>query len=124
MMRPALIAMLAGCGGTGSGLDGAQPLATLTVGEQTQLCQYLADAYPARIVSCTMSDQRMGGAPTVPQCTSTLQRFAMANPACPATVAQTEACYTALAAWTDGEVCMPPPLPTVCAPLRTPDCSK
>jgi len=123
-MRSAIIAVLAGCGGTGSGLEGTQRLATLTVAEQTQLCQYLADAYPQRTVVCTMSDQRMGGAPLVPDCVNGLQSFASANPGCPATVAQTEACYTTLAAMSDGEVCMPPPIPTVCAPLRTPDCSK
>jgi hypothetical protein len=122
--RALLVVALVGCGGTGSGVDGSLRLATLTADAQSQLCVYLADAYPERTVQCTMTDQRMGGAPPVPQCLNMLQAFATANPACPATVAQAEACYTALAAYTDGEVCVPPALPTVCAPLRTPDCNK
>lgn len=122
-MRAAVLIALAACGGTGSGVDGTRPLIALTVDEQTQLCQYLADAHPARVVVCTMNDQRTGGGPELSTCVSGLERLASANPTCMATEAQAEACLSAIAAYSDGEVCMPPPLPTICAPLHTPECS-
>lgn len=103
------LAALVACGGDddveadGSGLDGSQPVSSLSADERMRFCEW------------AIAEQ--GGAGTVHQCdtfTLTVQmcvdQFASVLTSCTATVAQAEACVDAVAAMPCGQA-------TACAPL-------
>ena len=114
-----------GCGDSGSGISGAKKLNELSVGEATDLCNYIGDLQgPPRTVDCgggntyTTEDFDEAG------CTMDLSMFSTDAPDCTATVSDAEACFATIGAFTDEELCSETtPIPPECAPVFSDACN-
>jgi hypothetical protein len=112
-----------GSGGTGSGLPGTKKVVDLTTGEIDQFCTFVVAAFPTRTITCGTQMVMFGSDKA--SCISKAPSPST-TPNCAATVAQSEACFDALGALTDAQVCTfigGGPAPTACAAVDTPECS-
>jgi len=115
----------AACGGDdGSGVSGGKKLVSLSQGEITDLCQYIADVYgPSRMVDCGNGQMITVGGKNVAECVADLTQSQTAYPNCAATVDNSEACAEALANFTDTQLCSDATqFPPACAVLFSADC--
>ena len=113
-------AVTTGCfggeGGSDSGVPGSTRLPELTSAQRSSLCEHLADVFPSRTVACEDFTLTLGFT-SANQCVSQLPT----SPSCSATVDQVEACYEAIAAIADEDICMLE-LPAACTPLSDDGC--
>lgn len=104
-------------GGSSSGVPGNTRLPDLSSMQRTKLCDYLADVFPRRTITCgdttislgfTSASECVAGLPSAPTCT--------------ATVDQSEACFEELGGLTDTEICELQSLPSSCSVLLGEEC--
>lgn len=112
-----------GSGGGGSGLPGTKRVIDLTTAEIDQFCTFVVAAFPTRTVTCS-GEMVMFGSDKA-SCISKAPTPST-TPNCMATVSQSEACFDALGALTDAQVCTfigGGPAPTACAAVDSPTCT-
>jgi hypothetical protein len=123
MKKLLLVALIVGCGGGGSGVDGGKAVGTLTAADVMSLCTYFFDTYPLRNVTCSTTDTRTIGEKSVTDCVTALQKSVTDNPQCAATVSQAEDCLGSEYGMTDSQICTAQSIPPECAPLEAANCN-
>jgi hypothetical protein len=106
--------LTAACGGDGSGVSRSKSLVSLSDGERTELCEYLADTVEERVVNCGGGVVITSRARSVTSCVATHEALPAS---CTATVGDAEDCSEDYAALTEQQLCADARLPAACQAL-------
>ncbi|MEO8699853.1 MAG: hypothetical protein ABI867_07405 [Kofleriaceae bacterium] len=112
-MTVTVLAFACGGGEGGGGVDEDKTIGSLTADEVADVCDFVADVFPARTVTCDGQSQTIGT--TAAECISDFQESE-----CTATVGDAEDCAEALGDLSDDELCNLSDPPAACAALA--DC--
>lgn len=110
------------CGGDdGSGVSGSKSIVMLNDAEVTDLCEFLVDVAPERMVDCGEGLTITVGE-TLAECTARFKAIKGGAPSCTATVTNAEECAKGSADLSDQQICSLM-LPAACQPLFSTACT-